>query len=61
VTSGDQCKYSVVALVRNAGNNNGSEFAGEKFSKVVKKVDGLKYRVRELIFLAAFKVFTNFI
>jgi hypothetical protein len=61
VTSGDHCKYSLVTLVRNAGCNNGREFAGEKFSEVAEDTDGLKYHMHELIFLAAFKVFTNFI
>jgi hypothetical protein len=38
-----------------------AEFTREKFSKVVKDAGGLKYHSHELIFLAAFKVFTKFI
>lgn len=47
--------------MRNAGNNDGSEFAWEKFSQVADCSGGLKYRMQELIFLAAFKVFTDFL
>ena len=33
MTSGNKCKYSLVTVKRNAGNNDGSEFVWEKFSK----------------------------